>query len=40
MARALSEPLGGEVFHARDSAGREVDAIVQRSDRSWAAFEV
>lgn len=38
--RALSQPLGGDVSHARDSAGREVDAIVQLRDGSWSAFEV
>lgn len=38
--RALAQPLGGEVFHARDSVGREVDAIVQLPDGRWAAFEV
>lgn len=38
--RALVQPLGGEVFHARDSAGREVDAIIQMPDGQWAAFEV
>lgn len=38
--RVLSQPLGGSVFHARDSAGREVDAIVQLRDGSWSAFEV
>jgi len=29
-----------EVFHYRDSAGLEIDAIVQQSGGSWAAFEV
>ncbi|MBA4304758.1 MAG: hypothetical protein C0424_11085 [Sphingobacteriaceae bacterium] len=29
-----------EVFHYRDSAGLEVDAIVQQSGGAWAAFEV
>src|SRR5690554_2334136 len=38
--RILSQPLGGDVFHARDSAGREVDAIVQLPDGSWSAFEI
>ncbi|BDZ64737.1 ATPase AAA [Agromyces mangrovi Wang et al. 2018] len=38
--RVLSQPLGGAVFHARDSTGREVDAIVQLRDGSWAGFEV
>ena len=29
-----------EVFHYRDSTGLEIDAIVQQSGGSWAAFEV
>lgn len=35
-----AQPLGGEVFHARDSSGREIDAIVQHPDGRWAGFEV
>lgn len=38
--RVLAQPLGGEIFHARDSAGREVDAIVQLPSGRWAGFEV
>lgn len=38
--RVLTQPLDGEVFHARDSSGREVDAIVQFPSGRWAAFEV
>lgn len=38
--RVLVQPLGGQVFHARDSVGREVDAIVQLPSGRWAAFEV
>lgn len=38
--RVLSQPLGGVVYHARDSAGREADAVIQLRDGSWAAFEV
>lgn len=38
--RVLSQPLGGMVFHARDSSGREADAVVQLRDGSWGAFEV
>jgi len=29
-----------EIFHYRDSTGLEVDAIVQQSEGTWAAFEV
>lgn len=38
--RVLSQPLGGEVFHYRDSKGREADAIVTIADGSWGAFEI
>ena len=38
--RVLAQPLGGEVFHYRDSYGTEVDAIVQLADGRWAAFEI
>jgi predicted AAA+ superfamily ATPase len=38
--RVLSAPLGGQVFHYRDSFGMEVDVIVQLPDGRWAAFEV
>ncbi len=38
--RVLAQPLGGEVFHARDSTGREVDAVVQLPSGRWAGFEV
>ena len=38
--RVYSQPLGGRVFHARDSASNEVDAIVQLPGGEWAAFEV
>ncbi len=38
--RILSQPLGGDVYHYRDKAGLEVDAIVQLTDGRWGAFEV
>lgn len=38
--RVFAQPLGGEVYHARDSAGREVAAIIQLPDGRWAGFEV
>lgn len=38
--RVYSEPLGATVRHYRDSAGREVDAVVERPDGSWIAVEV
>lgn len=37
--RVLSQPLGGTVFHYRDSNSLEVDAVVQL-DATWAAFEI
>ncbi len=37
--RVLSQPLGGTVFHYRDSNDLEVDAVVQL-DGQWAAFEI
>jgi predicted AAA+ superfamily ATPase len=38
--RVFAETLQARVFHARDSSGREVDAIVQTPDGRWSAFEV
>lgn len=38
--RVYSEPLDASVSHYRDSAGREVDAIIERRDGSWIACEV
>lgn len=38
--RVFAQPLRAQVFHARDSVGREVDAIVQHADGRWAAFEI
>jgi uncharacterized protein len=38
--RVLSEPLGGNVLHYRDSYGLEVDAILQLADGRWAAIEI
>ncbi|REJ05132.1 ATP-binding protein [Microbacterium bovistercoris] len=38
--RVYAEPLGGIVRHYRDSAGREVDAIIERRDGSWMAVEI
>jgi hypothetical protein len=35
-----SSALRGSVSHYRDSAGTEVDAIVELYDGAWAAFEV
>ncbi len=38
--RVYAEPLGGIVRHYRDSAGREVDAIIERPNGSWIAAEI
>ncbi|MDQ0614408.1 putative AAA+ superfamily ATPase [Microbacterium sp. W4I4] len=38
--RVYSEPVGGIVRHYRDSAGREVDAIVEFPDGRWIAVEI
>ncbi len=37
--RVLSQPLGGSVYHYRDSNDLEVDAVIQL-DGTWAAFEM
>jgi len=38
--RVLAGASDATVTHYRDSAGREVDAIVERRDGSWIAVEV
>lgn len=38
--RVLAQPLGGTVYHYRDSNGLEIDAIVECGDGRWAAFEI
>ncbi len=38
--RILSQPLDGTVYHYRDSAGLEVDAVVQLPTGEWGAFEI
>lgn len=38
--RVLAQPLGGRVFHLRDAAGREADAIVECPDGRWLAAEI
>lgn len=37
--RVLAQPLGGSIYHYRDSKDLEVDAVVQL-DGTWAAFEI
>ena len=38
--RIYAQTLDASVFHYRDSTDLEVDAIVERRDGAWAAFEV
>ena len=37
--RILAQPLGGRVFHLRDTAGLVADAIVEFPDGRWLAVE-
>ena len=37
---ARAQALDASVFHYRDSTDLEADAIVERRDGAWAAFEV
>ena len=36
----LAQPLGGRVFHFRDTSGLEADAIVELPDGHWLAAEI
>lgn len=38
--RVLAQPYGGMVSHAHTTQGHEVDAIIERRDGTWAAFEI
>lgn len=38
--RVYSEPFGATVRHYRDSAGREVDAVIEHPDGTWVAIEI
>ncbi len=38
--RVYAQAMDASVFHYRDSADLEADAIVERRDGAWAAFEV
>jgi predicted AAA+ superfamily ATPase len=38
--RVYAGPLDATVFHYRDSTDLEADAIIERRDGTWAAFEV
>lgn len=38
--RVYSQKLKGDVYHYRDAAGREADAIIHLWNGKWAAVEV
>jgi predicted AAA+ superfamily ATPase len=38
--RIYGEALGAQLSHYRDASGLEIDAILERRDGRWAAFEV
>jgi predicted AAA+ superfamily ATPase len=38
--RVYAENIDARLFHYRDSSGREVDAVLEMRDGSWAAFGV
>ena len=38
--RIYADTLDGKVYHYRDAAGLEIDAIVELPNETWAAFEI
>jgi len=38
--RVYSQNSDAKVYHYRDAVGLEVDAVIERSDGKWAAFEI
>lgn len=38
--RIYSQPIGGELFHYRDSSGLEADAVIHLKDGRWAPVEI
>ncbi|MDR1213496.1 MAG: DUF4143 domain-containing protein [Propionibacteriaceae bacterium] len=38
--RVYADTIDAQVFHYRDSEGLEVDAIIERPDGAWTAYEV
>lgn len=38
--KAYAQCIGASVFYYRDPAGNEIDAVIQRDDGRWAAFEI
>jgi len=38
--RIYAESFGAKLFHYRDDAGREIDAVIELPDGRWGAFEI
>ena len=38
--KVYAESFGAQVFHYRDNAGREIDAVIELPDGRWGAFEI
>ena len=38
--KIYAESFGGALYHYRDYSGREIDAVIERPDGQWCAFEI
>ncbi|MBN1552235.1 DUF4143 domain-containing protein, partial [bacterium] len=38
--RVYAESFNAQLFHYRDDAGREIDAVIELPDGNWGAFEI
>lgn len=38
--KIYAESFGGTLFHYQDYQGREIDAVIERPDGQWCAFEI
>ncbi len=38
--RIYAESWGGKLYHYRDAANREIDAVIELPDGQWGAFEI
>ena len=38
--RIYAEAFGGNLYHYQDYRGKEIDAVIELADGSWAAFEI
>lgn len=38
--RIYAQSFGGSLYHYQDYSGREIDAVIERSDGTWCAFEI